>query len=184
MHLIFNRPENKLKVFVSGIQRYVFEANGSAWGDGGPNAPYGHDCQISPGHYKLTQVERIDPPIASEGAGQIYVADLTGQDYFRLAPSGKVKTVSATVWNIGGLALPVGMLAKYDRSEVMLHGGGSNLGEPACFEPMQPLCRTYGCTRLHNADLATLMDLLKPIFAAQNQYVILSVAGDSPELPQ
>lgn len=184
VHVIFDRQSSAFKVFASGVQQFLFEANGSAWGDGGPNAPYGHDCQISPGHYKLTQVERIDPPSASEGAGQIYVADLTGNDYFKLAATGKVKTSGAAQWSIGGFDLPVGMLTHYDRSEVMIHGGGSNLGVPACFDPMQPLCRTYGCTRLHNANLAQLMDFLEPIFAAQNQLVIYSVIGDSPELPQ
>lgn len=182
IHIVFDRPASSLKVFGGGILRYTFEANGSAWGDGGPNAPYGHDCQISPGHYKLTQVERINPPIASEGAGQIYVADLTGSDYFKLAQSNKVKPIAAARWNIGGIELPVGMLGHYSRSEVMLHGGGSNAPDP--FAPKQLLCKTYGCTRLYNQDLETLMGYLEPIFAAKNQFVIYSVIGDSPELPQ
>lgn len=157
-------------------------ANGSAWGDGGANAPYGFQCQIAPGHYKLTQVERLSPPIASEGAGQIYVADLTGSDYFTLAKAGACKSVSATEWSIGGYSLSVGMLGKYSRTEVMLHAGGSNAPDP--FAPRQLLCRTYGCTRVYNQDLASLMDLLEPVFSAGGQYVIFSVIGDSPELPQ
>ena len=188
IHIVFCRPSQRMKVFVGSAtgprELHDFEANGSAWGDGGSSAPYGHDCQIAPGHYKLTRVERINPPIPSEGAGQIYVADLTGDDYWTLAKNGAAKGISLASWSIGGVVAEVGNLGKYSRSEVMLHGGGSNLGEPACFDPDQPLCRTFGCTRMHNRDLATLMGLLEPIFAARNQYVIYSVIGDSPELPR
>lgn len=183
IHIIFNRPSSEMKVFAGGVMRYKFEANGSAWGDGGPNHPYGYQCQIAPGHYKLTHVERINPPIPSEGAGQIFVADLTTRDISQLAIAKRAKWIGADV-TIGGSVLPIGGIGKYNRTEIMLHGGGSNLGEPACFEPHQLLCRTFGCTRLHNADLAALMDMLEPVFAAGNEHVIYSVIGDSPELPR
>ena len=182
LHLVFNRASNKLKVFVADALQYTLEANGSAWGDGGPNSPYGYQCQMPPGHYKLTKVERIDPPIPSEGAGQIYVADITQKDISALAIQGKARWDGDRVI-IGGVSLLIGCLAKYNRSEIMIHAAGSNLGVPACFEPMQPLCRTFGCTRVHNADLAKLMDLLEPQIA-NGQHIIFSAIGNSPELPQ
>jgi hypothetical protein len=184
VHLVFDRPASQIKAFGGGILRYTFAASGDAWGNysnGVRTVQYGHDGSISPGHYKLTRVERIDPPIASEGAGQIYVADMTGSDYFKLAQGGKVKAIAAARWSIGGIELPVGMLGHFGRAEIMAHGGGSNAPDP--FAAFQELCRTYGCTRLHNADLATLMDYLEPLLAAANQFVIFSVIGDPPELP-
>lgn len=33
------------------------------------------------------------------------------------------------------------------------HGGGSNLGEPDCYDPYQPLLPTYGCFRMYNHDV-------------------------------
>ena len=52
---------------------------------------------------------------------------------------------------IGGVQLPFGELAAYGRSGVMWHGGGSNLGA-AALDDVQELLKTYGCTRVHNAD--------------------------------
>jgi hypothetical protein len=63
----------------------------------------------------------------------------------------------------------------------MVHGGGSNLGFPACFAPMQLLCKTYGCTRVHNADLLTLMNYLLPQLKS-GRMAVYSVIGDSPAL--
>jgi hypothetical protein len=182
IHLVFDRPEQRLKLFTHGIApaHHVIAASGAAWGNipgNGGSPPYGHDCCIAPGHYKLTRVERFDPPVPSEGAGQVYVEDLAGADYFAMAKAGKVKG-GAGGWAIGGITLAVGELAKYGRAEVMIHGGGSNLGVPACYAPRQPLLRTFGCTRVHNADLTMLMDYLEPILASGNQLVIFSCVGD------
>lgn len=183
LELIFNRPTNHLKVNQSGEQSplFVFEASGDAWGNGGPNAPYGHDCSIAPGHYVLTRVEHIDPPIASEGAGQIYVSDVDAATVAALVRAGKAEQQDDGQATIAGITLPIGNLARYGRSEVMLHGGGSNLGVPACFADFQELCKTFGCTRLHNANLKTLMGLVSE--ALQNgQHVLFIVVGDSPAL--
>lgn len=178
-HIVFDRANNAFKVFDLGIRQFLFEASGSAVGDG-INPPYTHDCQIPQGHYKLTQVERF-APIPSEGAGQVYVADLTPRDISVLAQGRKAKWILDKVI-IGGILLPIGRLATYGRAEIMLHGGGTVLGEPACYAPNQPLCKTCGCTRMHNADLAQFMDWLEPIIG--QDHVIYSVAGDSPPLPR
>jgi hypothetical protein len=177
LHIVFDRPTGKLKVGTA-----VFDASGSAWGDGGANAPYGFECQIAPGHYKLTIVQYIDPAIPSEGAAQIYVEDLTEADVAELVAAGDAKLAEYEAVTINGETLAIGNLAKYGRSEIMIHGGGSNLGVPACYALNQPLCRTYGCTRTHNGDLASLCEKLAPLVGSE--HVIFTVVGDSPALPR
>lgn len=179
VHLVFDRANKRLKIFVDGIasEDRIIEASGDAWGNHGMSGgepPYGHDCWIAPGHYKLTQVERINPPIASEGAGQIYVADLIPRDISELAICNKAQWVGDQV-SIGGVTLPIGGLLRYVRGGIMLHGGGSACPDP--FAADQPLAKTYGCTRLHNQDLGMLMDLLEPLIA-NGQHVIFSCVGD------
>jgi hypothetical protein len=172
----FDRPTGKLKVSEFG---FAFDASGSAWGDG--NGPaYGTDCQIAPGHYKLTRVEYFPEPIPSEGAAQIYVEDLTEADVAELVAAGDAKLGEYEAVTINGETLPIGNLAKYARSEIMIHGGGSNLGVPACYALNQPLCRTYGCTRVHNGDLSSLCEKLAPLVGSE--HVIFTVVGDSPTL--
>lgn len=182
IHLVFFRATNSLKVFGAG-DVIEFEASGDAWGnyhDGERAVQYGHDGSIAPGHYLLTRVEEF-PPIPSEGAAQIYVADLDDATLQHLLAAGKA-TITGDLVAIGGIELSRGGLGRFGRSEVMLHGGGSNLGEPECFAPHQPLCRTFGCTRLHNDDLATLCALLKAKMA--ENVVVFSCIGDPEELPE
>ena len=176
--ITFNRPTSHFKVPAFGFD---FEASGSAWGDGTDTQMYGNDCQIAPGHYKLTKVEYIDPAIPSEGAAQIYVEDLTEADIDELVAAGDAKDDEGGGVTINGVTLNFGNLAHYGRSEIMVHGGGSNLGVPACYALNQPLCKTYGCTRLpKNGDLSHLCDALGPVI--ENQHVVLTVVGDSPPL--
>ncbi|WP_019501640.1 L,D-transpeptidase family protein [Pseudanabaena sp. PCC 6802] len=40
-----------------------------------------------------------------------------------------------------------------NRAGICLHGGGSACGWPGAWEPYQTLYPTYGCVRMHNADL-------------------------------
>lgn len=42
---------------------------------------------------------------------------------------------------------------KVGRSGICLHGGGSVLGYSACIDEYQKLVPTFGCIRMHNADL-------------------------------
>jgi hypothetical protein len=39
------------------------------------------------------------------------------------------------------------------RSGVALHGGGTGLGFPGCWDGCQPLLYTWGCVRMHNFDI-------------------------------
>lgn len=42
---------------------------------------------------------------------------------------------------------------RYGRAGMMVHGGGSFLGWPGAWAPLQPLGATYGCVRMHNQHL-------------------------------
>ena len=42
---------------------------------------------------------------------------------------------------------------RYGRAGIAIHGGGSGLGWPGCWQPRQALLPTHGCIRCHNADL-------------------------------
>jgi hypothetical protein len=49
---------------------------------------------------------------------------------------------------------------KNGRAGICIHGGGSNLGWPAAWDDYQSLLPTYGCVRLHNADLVKIYNLM------------------------
>jgi hypothetical protein len=183
IHLVFNRPTGKLKTFTpEGSLRSTIDATGDAWGDGA-HAPYGHNYPIPPGHYRITSHERFPSPIVSEGPGQIYVADIDDATLATLVGAKKASMAGQQV-TIGGVSLAIGNLAKYGRSEIMLHGGGSNLAQLSPAEdplaPMQALCKTHGCTRLHNGDLLDLMLYLGPLYTGHT--VVYSVVGDPLKL--
>ena len=182
IHIVFERPLERLKVFLNdGSLWDSIEASGDAWGDG-TSGPYGHDYPIAPGHYCVTAVDPIDPAIVSEGAGQIEVHDIGPATLSLLEGAGKAISAGSNV-DIGGIGLPVGGLARYSREGIMIHGGGSNLVEHGLnpLAPDQPLCKTEGCTRVHNADLARLMTLLNEEMS--DNTVVYSVIGDPTPLP-
>jgi lipoprotein-anchoring transpeptidase ErfK/SrfK len=43
--------------------------------------------------------------------------------------------------------------SRWKRAGIMAHGGGTGLGWPGAWAPQQPLLPTFGCIRMHNADL-------------------------------
>ncbi len=184
IHVVFNRPSASFKVFgLNGAIEAQFVAGGDAWG--GPG--YGHDGPTPVGHYLLTHVEKFDAPIASEGDGQVYVADLDFATVRTLENAGKARIAVFsyepgavdTQVEIGGITLPIGQLAKYDRSAIMIHGGGSNAPDPLA--PQQPLLRTEGCTRLHNEDFDAFASWLAPLLA--DNVAVYSVIGEPLPLP-
>jgi hypothetical protein len=185
IHLVFNRPTGKMKIFErDGSLWDIIDAGGDAWGDGVlADAPYGHDYPIPPGHYALQQPQPIAPALASEGAWQIPVTDLSTQALTKLV-AAHIASESGTDVTIGGVSLPIGGLARHGRDGVMLHGGGSNLANlnppQNPLEPFQPLCKTFGCTRLHNADLGRLAMFLQPL--VNDNTVVYSVIGDPIKL--
>lgn len=174
IHLVFNRPSGKLKVYKADKSLWgELDAGGDTWGDGNPaDGPYGHLWPCPPGHYLLEAPQVIAPPSAAEGAWQMPVVDLPSATIARLVQAHDA-TQSGPDLTVGGLTQPVGQLAKYGRSAIMIHGGGSN--DPDPLADYQPLCKTDGCTRLHNADLKRLVAFLSPLFA--DNTVVYTIAG-------
>jgi len=162
-----------------------FDASGDTWGNHGvgesdgsqPKPPYGHLCSLAPGHYELGQVDDNGEGCVSEGRWQIHVNDLSDATKNAIIAAGKgVAHPETGTIDIGGIDLPRGGIAKYERAAVMIHGGGSNLGVHA-LDDNQPLLRTWGCTRVHNADLNNIRQLVQAAHAAGHA-VIFSCVGD------
>ena len=175
IHIVFNRPAGKLKVFGPGAALPDFDAGGDAVTDGiTADGPYGHLWPTPPGHYVLKAPEALTPRLVAEGAWQIPVDDISDATVTLLVAAGDAER-SATGAVIGGIDLPLGQLARFGRSAILIHGGGSALGNPACFAGSQPLCKTEGCTRMHNADLAALVAYLQPRVAGNT--VVYSIFG-------
>lgn len=177
IHIIFDRSSAELKVYSSiGGLAYTYTAQGDAWGnhEGGEGPqPYGTDCWCPQGHYRLGVPQFYLPPIAREGYGQIPVLDLDAEALAQLVNAGHA-VVGGNVANIGGTALDLNQLAKWNRSAIMIHCGGSNAPDP--FADHQKLCRTNGCTRMYNLDWKNLAHWLEPQF--NGNIVIYSVVGD------
>jgi len=177
IHLVADRPTATLKVYDSlGNLWQTLAAQGDAWGnhdgDGGP-PPYGTNCWCPPGHFRLGVPEFFSPPIVSEGFGQIPVLDLDADTLAQLSNAGKA-VVSGSSANIGGLVAEIGQLAKYNRSAIMVHGGGSNAPDP--FTDYQQLCRTEGCPRMYNVDWKSLAHWLEPQYGGN--VVIFTIIGN------
>jgi len=173
LHIIFSRPSESATVYLPNDFHYVMAASGDAWG-----SKYGTDGPIPPGHYMLTgQVDHYDPPIPSEGFGQIYVADLSSTALHHLVDA-KRASMRGTQVDIGGITLPLGGLAQWNRSEIMCHSGGSNAANP--YDDYQPLLKTYGCTRMHSIDWKRLA---RDVEQFRNGHtLVFSVIGDPKPL--
>lgn len=160
-----------------GRDRMSFPASGDAWG-----AKYGHEGPIPPGHYLLTQVDDLRTPdaplgIVSEGPMQIHVEDMPASVAAELVRAHKAHAIGSE-FSIGGAQAKIGELAAWGRSEIEVHGGGSNCAEPLV--PRQrPLAKTFGCTRIANYDVLWLGKFIAPALAA-GQHVVFTVIGDSP----
>ncbi len=174
VHLVFNRPTGKLKVFgADGSLWGTLDAGGDSVTDGNPaDGPYGHLWPCPPGHYVLSPPQRNDPAIVSEGAWQIPVNDMSHTAAQNILNAHHA-TQDGPNLLISGVSLPLGQLAQYGRAAIMLHGGGSALPDP--FADYQTLCRTEGCTRLHNADLQRLVTYLSPLYNGNT--VVYTIVG-------
>lgn len=169
IHLVFARSSKTLKVFTrDGSLWNTFVAGGDAWGNHGvsddgtpPAPPWGHACWMPIGHFKLGPVDVFDTPITSEGYGQIPVLDLDGNDLAALEKGGYA-TVDGLEANIGGIEAKFGQLSAFGRSAIMIHCGGSNSPDPLADN--QGLFRTYGCSRMLNADWRELAGWLAPLY--------------------
>jgi hypothetical protein len=192
IHFVHNRPTNILKVFgpASG-QAQTFEAGSDAWGNYGvsqdklpPVPPWGHSCRIPPGHYVLGNPEIYPVPLSGEGAGQISILDIGGVTLATLVGANlatKTNTGGTPGAIIGQIDLPLGQLMAWgNREALLIHGGGTNL-KSHFNDPNQRLLRTYGCVRVHNKDLITLIGFVKQNLAGQT--IVYSAYGVPAPLP-
>lgn len=183
IHVVGERHANRLKVFTrDGSLFKIYPAGFDAWGNYGfsdddspPVPPWGHACWMPPGHYVLQPVQSFDPPTASEGYGQIPVADLDAAILGSLVKSQDA-TARGLAATIGGIEAPIVQLATFERAGIMIHGGGSNATDP--FDDIQGLYRTFGCTRMLNGDWRELAVWLMPLFAGN---VIVYTALEQPQ---
>jgi hypothetical protein len=130
---------------------------------------------MPPGHYLLTGVQDNGPDCLSEGPFQIDVSDIDDASLRQLIDAGKATLQMDGAYDIGGIVLPIGQLAKYVRDAIMLHGGGTNDG-PHALDDFQELLRTFGCGRVHNATIKQLAVVVRQALAA-GQHVVFSAVG-------
>jgi hypothetical protein len=183
IHVVFERRSERLSIFgPDGRLWHAVAATGDAVG-GGMRAPYGPGFPIAPGHYRLIGQTAHDPPTADDGPGLIYVDDLDTAALQILVNAGRATMRGATV-EIARMAGAVGGLAQWNRSAIALRGGGASLARLTPPEdplaPYQRLTRGDGGVRLHNADLARLMQILDPIYSANT--IVLTALGDPARL--
>lgn len=183
IHAVFERRSERLSVFgPDGRLWHTVAATGDAAG-GGMRAPYGPGFPIAPGHYRLIGQTAHDPPTPDDGPGLIYVDDLDTAALQTLINAGRATQRGASA-EIARLTVPVGGLAQWNRSAIAIRGGGASLARSAPAEdplaPYQRLTRGDGGVRVHNADLARLMQILDPIYAANT--IVLTALGDPARL--
>jgi hypothetical protein len=136
---------------------------------------------IAPGHYKLSFVDRYAPRNIEMGAGRIRIADLTLRDIKGLMFDERVEeTLDDDFYRIGGRKGFVGALggvedeAPFTRLGPSIHGGGETLTWTQSGANFQPLTTPPKGVRVHNSDLAKLMNYLEPRLRCL-QIVIFSI---------
>lgn len=88
-----------------------------------------------------------DTPPGLYEVGQIY------RDYEKPLAQVSIRDREMFGWYSLDLVDLEGQERRHGRSGIMIHGGGSALGYPGCWEPYQPLLPTLGCIRMRNIDL-------------------------------
>jgi hypothetical protein len=155
VHLIFHK--GTLKVLDSNSERMA----PSAIVDGIPN-----------GHYKLPFVERLAPHQRAYGPGRIFIADLTRRDANALIKDEKAEaTLDDDRIRFEHRLASIGKLGAVTAS---IHGGGESLSPTMSRANFQPLTQPKCGIRLHNSELAKLMNILEPRLRCQ-QIIILTV---------
>jgi hypothetical protein len=180
IHVVFERRLGRLAVFGSdGRLWHAVDASGDATRNG-TRPPYGPGFPIPPGHYRLVEQVEHDPATPDDGPGVISVDDLDTPALHQLLNAGRARMRGADV-DIARLVERPGMLALYGRSAVAIRGGGASLVPPEDpLAPYQRLTPADGGVRVHNADLARLMQILGPAYGAET--IVLTVLGDPPRL--
>lgn len=183
IHVVFERRAQRLAAFgPDGRSWLTIEASGDAAG-AGMRPPYGPGFPVAPGHYRLIGQTEHDPATPDDGPGLIYVDDLDTQALQLLVNAGRA-TLRGADAEIARLVGSLGGLARYNRSAIALRGGGANLARFSPPEdplaPYQRLTRGDGGVRLHNADLARLMQILGPLYASDT--IVFTALGDPARL--
>ena len=114
---------------------------------------------------------RTDTPPGLYKVGSVW------RDYERLGDNPSV--VPAELVPYGWYTLDLeemeGQERRYGRAGICIHGGGSALGARSSWQPFQPLVPTWGCPRVHNADLR---DKIVPLLKSGTVWVsVLQEAG-------
>jgi hypothetical protein len=180
IHAVFERRSGTLAVFgPDGRLWHAVPAAGDAPRDGA-RSPYGPGYPLAPGHYRLTYQTEHDPATPEAGPGLIHVGDLDTATLQRLLGAGRARMRGAQA-EIARLTAAVGGLAQYGRSAVAIRGGGPSLAQAVPPEdplaPYQRLTRGDGGVRVHNADLARLMQILAPHYGSTT--LAFTVLGDA-----
>jgi hypothetical protein len=110
------------------------------------------------------QQPNTDTPPGLYKVGQVW------RDYDRLgdAPSAPQWDLLPYGWFTLDLIELEAQERRYGRAGIAIHGGGSGLGWPGCWQPEQALLPTHGCVRVHNLDLR---DRIVPLLKGGNIYV-------------
>jgi len=182
IHVVAERRLGRLAVYgPDGHLWHLADASGEARG-AGMRAPYGPGNPIAPGHYRLLGQVEHDPPTAEDGPGAIDVGDLDNTTRRRLIDASRAR-VRGDALEIASLTGRAGGLAEYGRTAIVIRGGGTILAHLTPPEdplaPYQRLTRSDGGLRLHNADLARLLIILKPAFKDETT-IVLTVLGEPP----
>ena len=178
IHLAFVRPNELLTVTTpDGRLWKSFRAQGDAVGYT-TERPYGHNAWMPEGHYVLGDIVRFEQPTSDEGFGTIRIGDMTHDAADVLSQAKRVRW-SGALLIVNGIAARIGQLSAHGRSNLKLHGGGSNAPEP--LHDFQLLCKAKGSTRMHNADYKELVTFLTPLRASNT--LVFSAVGDPVALP-
>jgi hypothetical protein len=183
IHVVFDRRAERLTVY--GPDGHLWLA-AAASGDAprtGTRPPYGPGFPIPPGHYRIVGCTERDPPTAEDGIGRIEIADVDATALQQVLNAGRARMRGADL-EVVRLAAPLGGLARYNRTEIAIRGGGASLAaHPRPDDPLAPyqrLTHADGGVRVHNADLARLIQILAPRLGSET--VLLTVLGEPRHL--
>jgi hypothetical protein len=179
IHAVFERQGGRLAVYgPDGRLWHAVAASGDAPRHGS-RPPYGPGFPIAQGHYRLIDQTEYDPATPDDGPGLIYVDDLDTATLQQLLNAGRARMRGAGA-EIARLVGAIGGLAQHNRSAIAIRGGGASLARLSPPEdPLaayQRLTRGDGGVRVHNADLARLMQILGPLYGTDT--IVFTVLGD------
>ena len=146
-HLVVNDQAQTMTAWAHGGER-LFKIPALARGQGRDDEWESPNTDTPPGLYKVGTVWR---------------------DYERLGdmPSRQPELLPYGWFTLDLIELEA-QERRYGRAGIAIHGGGSGLGWPGCWQPMQALLPTHGCIRVHNADLR---DRIVPLLKSGTIYV-------------